>query len=273
MPPYPNLISDSLLINETIALLRMFGGSATAVRIVDYVMNIRKPEPSIANKLLQDLIERDPRLRLVDDTVELVADSFETRGISDTDFVVFDLETTGAKAPPCRVTEIGASRVRNGRVVDQFHTLVDPEVPIPAFITMLTGISDQMVAGAPRFTEVAERFLEYVGDSVLVAHNSQFDMRFLNNEISLVYGEYRIGNPCLCTVQLSRKLLPQIANHKLKTLAEHYSVPLINHHRAADDARATAEIFINLLEMLAVSGVHDLDGIQRYGRTRGAYAG
>jgi len=273
MPPYPNLISDSLLINETIALLRMFGGSATAVRIVDYVMNIRKPEPTIATRIVQDLIDRDPRLRLVDDKVELVADSFESRRISDSDFVVFDLETTGAKAPPCRVTEIGASRVRNGRVVDEFHSLVDPEVPIPTFITMLTGISDQMVAGAPRFADVIERFLEFVGDSVLVAHNSQFDMRFLNNEISLVYGEYRMGNPCLCTVQLSRKLLPDIANHKLKTLAEHYSVPLLNHHRAGDDARATAEIFINLLEMLAMSGVHDLDGIRRYGRTRGAYAG
>ena len=103
MPPYPNLISDSLLVNETIALLRMFGGSASAVRIVDYVMNIRKPEPSIATKLVQDLIDRDPRLRLVEDTVELVASSFEARRIAETDFVVFDLETTGAKAPPPRL--------------------------------------------------------------------------------------------------------------------------------------------------------------------------
>lgn len=273
MPPYPNLISDSLLVNETIALLRMFGGSASAVRIVDYVMNIRKPEPSIATKLVQDLIDRDPRLRLVDDKVELVASSIESRRIAETDFVVFDLETTGAKAPPCRVTEIGASRVRNGRIVDEFQSLIDPEVPIPTFITLLTGISDEMVAGAPRFAEVLDRFLEFVGDSVLVAHNSQFDMRFLNNEISLVHGEYRIGNPCLCTVQLSRKLLPQIPNHKLKSLAEHYSISLINHHRAADDARATAEIFINLLEMLSASGVNDLDGIRRFGRMRGAYAG
>ena len=273
MPPYPNLISDSLLINETIALLRMFGGSASAVRIVDYVMNIRKPDPSIATRLVQDLIDRDPRLRLVDGRVELVAGSFESRGISDIDFVVFDMETTGAKAPPCRVTEIGASRVRNGRVADEFHSLVDPEMPIPAFITLLTGISDQTVAGAPRFADVVDRFLEFVGDAVLVAHNAQFDMRFLNHEISLVYGEYRMGNPCLCTVQLSRKLLPEVSNHKLKTLADHYNVALLNHHRAGDDARATAEIFINLLDMLAVSGVNDLDGIQRFGRSRGAYAG
>ena len=88
----------------------------------------------------------------------------------------------------------------------------------------------------------------------------------------MVFGEYRIGNPCLCTVQLSRKLLPHISNHKLKTLAEHYAVSLVNHHRASDDARATAEIFVYLLEMLAVSGVHDLAAVKRLGRSRGAYA-
>jgi len=171
------------------------------------------------------------------------------------------------------VTEIGAFRVRQGRVADEFHTLINPESPIPAFITALTGISDTMVACAPLFADVSKAFLDFIGDSILVAHNAQFDMRFLNHEISLVYGEYRVANPCLCTVQLSRKLLPHVSNHKLKTLAEHYSVSLINHHRASDDARATAEIFVNLLEMLRVSGVDDYGSVKRLGRSRGAYAG
>ncbi|HYJ91850.1 MAG TPA: exonuclease domain-containing protein [Pyrinomonadaceae bacterium] len=272
MPPYPNLISDSLLINETVALLRMFGGTASAVKIVDYVMNIRRPEPIIARQIVQDLIERDPRLRLVDDHVELVHNGFEARKLFETDFVVFDLETTGAKAPPCRVTEIGAFRVRRGEVTERFHTLVNPEIPIPPFITALTGIDDEMVKDAPVFSDIVGNFLSFVGDSILVAHNAGFDMRFLNHEIGLVYGEYRVANPCLCTVHLSRKLLPNITNHKLKTVADHYSISLINHHRASDDARATAEIFINLLEMLALSGVHDLASIKHLGRQRGAYA-
>src|SRR4029079_11253002 len=224
MKPYPNLISESLLINETIALLRSFGGRASAVKGVDFVMNIRKPEPGLAKLLVSDLIERDPRLRLSDDFVELVSDGFDARSLAETDFVVFDLETTGAAVPPCRITEIGAYRIKNGVVADEFHSLVNPETPIPPFITSLTGISNEMVKDAPRFHEVVGNFLDFLGDAVLVAHNAPFDMRFLNHEIGKIYENYRVANPCLCTVQLSRKLLPDIMNHKLKTLAEYYSV-------------------------------------------------
>jgi DNA polymerase III epsilon subunit family exonuclease len=273
MPPIRNLVSDSLLVNETVAMLRMFGGRASVVKIVDYVMNVRRPDPSLARLLVKDLCDRDPRLQLVEDTLELVKNEVDARRLLETDFVVFDLETTGAKAPPCRVTEIGAFRVRGGQIAEQFHTLLDPEMPIPAFITSLTGISDAMVADAPRFADVADSFLDFIGDSVLVAHNSGFDMRFLNHEIALVYGEYRLANPCLCTVQLSRKLLPHIENHKLKTVADHYSISLVNHHRASDDARATAEIFINLLEMLTTAGLDDLGSIRKLGLRRGAYVG
>ena len=103
--------------------------------------------------------------------------------------------------------------------------------------------------GAPRFRDVALEFLEFIGDSVLVAHNAHFDMHFLNHEIGRVYEDYRIANPSLCTVQLSRKLLPDIANHKLNTVASHFSIELLHHHRASDDARATAHIFVNLLKI------------------------
>lgn len=273
MPLSRNLISDSLLVNETIAMLRMFGGSASAVKIADYVMNIRKPEPSLARALVQDICDRDPRLQITNDTIELVQDALDARRLMETDFVVFDLETTGAKAPPCRITEIGAFRVSRGVITEKFHTLVNPEIPIPSFITSLTGISDTMVKDAPLFADIAGELLEFLGDSILVAHNAPFDMHFLNHEISRIYGEYRLANPCLCTVQLSRKLLPHIENHKLKTVAEHYSIALVNHHRASDDARATAEIFVNLIEMLHDYGYHDLASIKTLGLRKGAYVG
>jgi DNA polymerase-3 subunit alpha (Gram-positive type) len=271
MTPYPNLISESLLINETIALLRSFGGKASAVSVVDFVMKIRRPDPYLAKLLVADLIARDPRLVLNEDTVELVSDGFFNRDLGETEFVVFDLETTGAKAPPCRITEIGAYRVRSGEVMESFHTLVDPEMPIPWFITNLTGITDQMVAGAPKFADIAHEFLGFIGDSILVAHNSGFDMRFLNFEIGRVFGSYRVANPCLCTVQLSRKLLPDILNHKLKTVAEHYSIDLTNHHRASADAFATAHIFVNLLAKLSDRGVNDLAGVRRMGSRKRRY--
>lgn len=271
MTAYPNLISQSLLINETVNLLRSFNGKASAVSVVDFVMKIRRPDPYLARLLVKDLIVRDPRLSLNGDTVELAADTYETREFAETGFVVFDLETTGAKAPPCRITEIGAYRVVNGEVTESFETLVNPEGPIPWFITRLTGISDDMVKDAPRFCEVVHEFLEFIGDSILVAHNSGFDMRFLNHEISRVFGEYRLANPCLCTVKLSRRLLPEILNHKLKTVAAHYSIDLTNHHRAGADAYATAHIFVNLLTKLAEGGVNDLGAVREMGSRRNSY--
>ncbi len=267
MPPYPNLVSDSLLINLTIDLLVSLGGRAPAVNVVDYVMKIRKPEPALARMLVGDLIDRDQRLRLDKDDVLLVENE-QSSTINETAFMVFDLETTGAKAPPCRVIEIGAYKVRNSRIEEEFHSLVNPEMPIPAFITALTGISDEMVSDAPLFAEVAPRFLEFIGDSVMVAHNAGFDIGFLNHEIGRIYESYRMWNSSLCTVQLSRGLLPQIENHKLKTVASHFSVELINHHRAGPDAKATAEILINLLEDLGARGINDLAMARRFCRQR-----
>ncbi len=258
MSPYPNLISESILISETIELLQSSGGRASAVRVVDYVMKIRQPAPDLAKLLVLDLVETDPRIQLIEDTVELIQEKFANRVLSETDYVVFDLETTGAKTPPCRITEIGAFRVSGGKITEEFHTLVNPESPIPIFISQLTGISNQMVAHAPKFHEIAPEFLEFIGDSVLVAHNAHFDLRFLNHEIGRIHENYRIANPHLCTVNLSRKLLPHIENHRLNTVAEYYSVALINHHRASEDARATAQIFINLLDELDALNVTDL---------------
>ena len=271
MTPYPNLISESLLINETVALLRSFNGKASAVSIVDFVMKIRKPDRTLARLLVADLIAHDPRLVLNEDIVELAVDDFDGRELAATEFVVFDLETTGAKAPPCRITEIGAYRVRNGEVMEKFETLVNPETPIPWFITQLTGINDEMVGAAPVFADVAHDFLQFIGDSILVAHNSGFDMRFLNSEVGRVFPDYRVANPCLCTVQLSRKLLPDIVNHKLKTVAEHYSIDLTNHHRASADAYATAHIFVNLLAKLHTRGVTDLAALRKMGSRKNSY--
>lgn len=271
MTPYRNLISDSLLINETIALLRSFNGRASAVSIVDFVMKIRRPDPYLARLLVMDLIERDPRLNLNDDMVELADDGFANRDLAAAEFVVFDLETTGAKAPPCRITEIGAYRVRDGAVAECFETLVNPEMPIPPFITQLTGIDNGMVKNAPTFAEVAHEFLDFIGDSILVAHNAGFDMRFLNFEIGRIYENYRVANPCMCTVHLSRRLLPDILNHKLKTVAEHYSIDLVNHHRARADAYATAHIFVNLLGRLKTDGVNDLAAVKNFGSRKSVY--
>ncbi|MGD9562004.1 MAG: PolC-type DNA polymerase III [Pyrinomonadaceae bacterium] len=266
MLPHANLVSDSLLINSTIDLLISLGGSASAVEVVDYVMRIRDPHPDFARMLVVDLIDRDPRLSLEEGLVHLTEPDHNVRRLGETGFVVFDLETTGAKAPPCRVIEIGAFLVKGGAIANEFHSLVNPGTPIPPFISSLTGISDEMVSGAPAFGEVAPDFLEFVGDSVLVAHNIGFDMHFLNYEVGRVYDGYSVWNSSLCTVQLSRGLLPDIENHKLKTVANYFAVELVNHHRAGEDAKATAKVFIHLLDDLKARGVETLGAARRFCR-------
>ncbi len=258
MPPFPNLISDSVLVRDTIDYLAARGGRAPAVRIVDRVMRIGRADRELAIRLAGDIVERDSRLALEGDIVFLAPSAASQCNLDNASFVVLDLETTGAKAPPCRITEIGAFRVTGGRIVDEFHTLVNPEMPIPPFITSLTGIHDGMVSHAPTFGNVADKLLGFINESVLVAHNARFDIGFLNNEIGRVYEEYKLGNPSLCTVQLSRRLLPEIENHRLNTVARYFSIDLFNHHRAQDDARATAHIFINFLRKLEELGIRNL---------------
>ena len=264
MFPYRNLVSDSLLVSEAIYHLQSNGGSAAATEIVERVMKILQPAPELARNLVMDLVALDPRLQMNGDTLALAADDAENRSLAETEFVVFDTETTGAKTPPCRITEIGAFKVRGGEIVDRFETLINPETNIPPFIVKLTGISNQMVKGAPRFYDVANDFLEFIGDAVLVAHNAHFDMRFINHEVGRVFRDYRVGNRHLCTVQLSRRILPDIANHRLHTVADYYRISIENRHRAGGDALATAQVFIHFLEHFSEMGMNDLNAIHKF---------
>jgi DNA polymerase-3 subunit alpha (Gram-positive type) len=115
-----------------------------------------------------------------------------------------------------------------------------------------------MVKEAPLFAEVAPKWLEFVADAVLIAHNAPFDTNFINHEISRVYPGHRMINPHLCTVTLSRRAVPGLANYRLDTVSDHFAIPIIHRHRAGSDARATAEVFIRILERLEEHGVRDL---------------
>ena len=260
MPPYPNLVSDSTLVQDTIDLLVDSGGRAAASVIADAVFKISHMDDDLAGLLVADLVKNDRRFKIVDNnTIELQEDSWQSRLLKELDFVVVDVEATGAKTPPNRLIELGAYRVRAGRIVDKFLSLVNPEIPIPRFVMALTGISNDMVRAAPVFADVAPRWLDFVNDSVLVAHNAPFDTSFLNHEISRVYPGHRMVNPHLCTVKLSRRILPELNNHRLDTIADHFSIPIISRHRAGSDALATAEIFLQLLSKLDEKhGIKDL---------------
>jgi DNA polymerase III epsilon subunit family exonuclease len=265
MPPYPNLVSDSTLVQDTIDLLTDSGGRAAASEIVDAVFKLSHVDDDLASLLVGDLIRNDRRFKIINNTVELLEDDSYSRLLKDLDFVVVDVEATGAKTPPNRLIELGAYRIRGGRIVDKFVSLVNPEIPIPRFVASLTGISNDMVKNAPVFAELAPKWLDFVSDSVLVAHNAPFDTTFLNHEISRVYPGHRMVNPHLCTVRLSRRAMPDLLNHRLDTIASHFSIPIISRHRAGSDALATAHIFILLLtELEQTHGVKDLAAARKF---------
>ena len=266
MPPYPNLVSDSTLVQDTIDLLTCSGGRAAASEIVDAVFKLSHIDDELAGLLVADLIRNDRRFKIVENnTVELLEDDSHLRLLKELDFVVVDVEATGAKTPPNRLIELGAYRIRGGKIVDKFVTLVNPEIPIPRFVATLTGISNEMVKGAPVFADVAPKWLDFVSEAVLVAHNAPFDTSFLNHEISRVYPGHRMVNPHLCTVRLSRRAMPDLSNHRLETIASHFSIPIASRHRAGSDALATAEIFILLLtELEETHGIKDLGAARRF---------
>lgn len=166
-------------------------------------------------------------------------------------FLVVDVETTGTGARGGdRVTEIAAVLVHEGRVTELFSSLVNPGRPIPWFITDLTGISDAMVRGAPRFEAIAGEFASHLAGRVFVAHNAQFDWGFLSAEFARVtpspLDDLATGQ--LCTVRLARRLLSFLPRRNLDAVAHHYGVSIDGRHRAAGDALATARVLIGLIK-------------------------
>ena len=178
-------------------------------------------------------------------------------------FVVFDLETTGFSSVKNNIIEIGAVKIENGSIVGRYSTFVNPNEPIPFRIEKLTGISDDMVMKAPMIQEILPEFLEFCQGSVLVAHNASFDMGFLMENARRLSLEREFTY--LDTVGIARFLLPNQAKHTLDAVAKTMGVSLENHHRAVDDAAATAEIFIRFLPILEQRGVKKLLDINSLG--------
>ncbi|HKL79169.1 MAG TPA: exonuclease domain-containing protein, partial [Mobilitalea sp.] len=199
---------------------------------------------------------------LVDDLKEVVTNG---RGQSLRDsFVVFDIETTGFSPNKNKIIEIGAVKLINGEVVDRYSTFINPEVPIPYEIEQLTGIRDEMVLGAPRIDKVLPEFLAFCEGCSLVAHNASFDVSFIKKNANLqgITIDYTVVD----TVGLSRILLPELSRYKLNTVAKALGVSLENHHRAVDDAGATAEIFQKLVIMLEGKEINNVNEIEKLGR-------
>ncbi|MGM0395525.1 MAG: PolC-type DNA polymerase III [Bacillota bacterium] len=194
---------------------------------------------------------------MINDKKEIVTGNLDGRIVDN--FVVFDLETTGLSPKNNKITEIGAVKILNGEIVDSFSQLINPEIPIPELIIKLTGITDEMVSEKPIIDDVLPQFREFIGDSVLVAHNASFDMGFIREAFRNI--GIRLENPVMDTLELSRAMFPGMKSHKLNLVAKHLKVELKNHHRAVDDAVATANILLRILELLEERNLETLADI------------
>ncbi|MFB6097840.1 MAG: DEDD exonuclease domain-containing protein, partial [Salinibacter sp.] len=179
--------------------------------------------------------------------------------VSDATFVVTDLETTGTAPGTDRILEIGAVEVQDGEVGDRFQQLVNPEQTVPDRITKLTGITTGMVFEAPPVREVLPRYLDFLGDSILVGHNLSFDQSFLDAALDRKGGD-PLNNETLCTLRLARRLLPGLDTKGLSRLAQFYDIDVDGRHRALGDAEAASVVLRRFLSQLAYE--HEIDSVE-----------
>nr|WP_083180133.1 PolC-type DNA polymerase III [Paenibacillus yonginensis] len=200
---------------------------------------------------------------VVNDDVAVVLNP-EPRELKTATYIVFDIETTGLSVTQNKIIEVAAVKMFEGKEIDRYTTFVNPHVRIPYHIQQLTNINDEMVRDAPDAEPVLRKFVEFAGDSILVAHNARFDVGFINAKLKEL-GLKEMDNPVLDTLELARMLFPSMKNHRLNTLANKYKVSLENHHRAIDDTLALCEILNNLLsDAEKIQGLTMLDRLNDY---------
>jgi DNA polymerase-3 subunit epsilon len=249
-------------------------GPADPVSLIGYVCNLPGAPKIVAEHMAEAIFagrpefSRDDHGRWSLSRVNLpivTADLLENLS-----YVVVDLETTGNQHyAGDRVMEVAAVVVKGGRIVHVFESLVNPERPIPQFVSRLTRITWSMVKDAPKFSEIEPELLDVLSGHVFVAHNSNFDWRFLSAEVLRSSGRELVGRR-LCTVRLARQLLPQLPRRSLDHVARYYGVEIKNRHRAGGDAVATAHCLIRLMDDAADRGLLTWSDVSALvGRMRG----
>ncbi len=230
-----------------------------AVAITDHGVVQAFPEAYEASKQYGIKVIYGVEGYFVNDGVPIVYNS-GSGSLSD-EFIVFDIETTGLSPVKDRITEIAAVKIKQGKLTDRFSELINPEIPIPENITKLTGISNETVKNKDTIREILPRFIEFIKDHPIIAHNASFDFGFITakaGELGL-----NVGNTVIDTLQLSRILLPELNRHRLNVVCEHLGISLENHHRADSDAEAAAEIMLKFIKILEDRGINKITDLNK----------
>lgn len=253
MSSMDGLVSASKLIGRA----AKWGHSAIA--ITDHGVAQAFPEAMDAGKKHNIKIIYGMEGYLVDDGVPI---AWNARGRSFKDnFIVFDIETTGFSSEDDRIIEIGAVKICDGKIIDSFNHFVNPKMSIPYKITELTGINNDMVKDAETIEVILPKFLEFIGDGIVVAHNADFDTGFI--KANCRRHNLKFNNGIIDTLPLARFMFPDLKKHKLNVICDHLGISLENHHRAVDDAKATSEILLKSFDILVSNNIQDLDSLNR----------
>lgn len=246
------------------ALLHLRAGPAESMVIARDILGLDRAPALVAERLAAALLGSDPRVRR--DHLgrwHLAAEPHPATALGDLVFAVVDVETTGCRGADDRITEIAVVLVGpDGAVEPALDRLVNPERPIPPFVTRLTRISDDMVRSRPTFAEIADDVLDALAGRVFVAHNAQFDWRFVDSEVRRAR-DLKLDGPRVCTVKLARRLIPGLKNRGLDSVSRYFGIDIENRHRAGADALATARILVRLLERAAEQGARTVDDLTR----------
>jgi DNA polymerase-3 subunit epsilon len=218
-------------------------------------------DPELGARIVAQMLGNDPNFVFDSETAQWRLQQSDRLRVplSEAEFTVVDLETTGGQCGPGNIIEIGAYRMVGRRLMESFQTLVRPQGGfVPRFITGLTSITTEMVREAPPIEQVLPKFREFMGNRVMVAHNAAFDFGFLNFEFRRIFG-IGLANPVLCTLRMSRRFMPSLKRRRLDLLAGHFGLSLEGRHRGLGDARMAAEILSIFLEIAEKMGITRLD--------------
>ena len=237
-----------------------------AIAITDYSVVHSYPA---AYKTVKKLSKDDDKMKvifgcemyMIDDEALMITNPKDKK-IDEEEFVVFDIETTGLNSHFNKIIEIGAVKIKAGRIIDRYSQLINPGISIPYHITEITSITNEQVANQPKIDEVIGKFVDFIGDAVLVAHNAPFDMGFIKRDIK-EYLNINLENSVIDTLQMARDLFPDLKKYGLGDLNKVLGLALENHHRAVDDSQATANMFIIFLEKYKEKGIEYLKDINK----------
>ena len=237
-----------------------------AIAITDYSVVHSYPA---AYKTAKKLSKDDDKMKvifgcemyMIDDEALMITNPKDKK-IDEEEFVVFDIETTGLNSHTNKIIEIGAVKIKAGRIIDRYSQLINPGISIPYHITEITSITNEQVANQPKIDEVIGKFVDFIGDAVLVAHNAPFDMGFIKRDVKK-YLNINLENSVIDTLQMARDLFPDLKKYGLGDLNKVLGLALEKHHRAVDDSQATANMFIIFLEKYKEKGIEYLKDINK----------